>query len=86
MIWRTRIITLSPWACDQTSADLTEARGTCVGEGFSTSSMLTVTGRKSQKWAWDIKFSSGCGVLKYLSECNQAPAGTVVLNGCCAEI
>ena len=86
MIWRTRIITLSPWACDQTSADPTEARGTCVGKGFSTSSMLTVTGSKSRIWAWDIKFSSRCGVLECLSECNQASAGIVVLSGCCAEI
>lgn len=83
MIWRTRIITPSPWASDRTSVNPTEARGTCVREGFSLSSLLTVNGRKSQKWAWDMKLSGGYGALELLSQCIQALAGTVLLRGCC---
>ena len=86
MIWRTRIITLSPWASDQSSANPTEAWGACVGKGFSMTSLLTFTGRKSQKWALDMKLSGRCGALERLSLCVQPLAWTVVLRGCCAEI
>lgn len=86
MIWHTRIISLSPWASNQTSANPTEARGTCEGKGFSLSSLLTATGRKSQIWAWDTKLRRVFGALERLSQCIQALAGTVVLRGCCAEV
>lgn len=85
MIWHTGIITLLPWASDPTSANPKEARGTCVGKGFSLSSLLTVAGRKTQKWAWDMKLSRRYGALERLSQCIQALAGTVVLRGCCSE-
>lgn len=60
--------------------------GTCERKGFSLSSLLTATGRKSQIWAWQRSVRTVFGAPEPLLRCIQALAGTVDLRGCCVGV
>lgn len=67
IIWHPRIITLLPWTSDRTSANATEARGTCVGKGFSLSSLFPEGRDKNGRGIWN-----SAGDMEHWSACHSA--------------